>query len=125
MGYIQFGTGVRGYVATGISYEFEVSGSTGRLRTINDTGELIYRQALGDHKLLTQLPAPHYAHASGTVNALRDLIKALETDGDTLGNVTRACRSQEMIIGFVESHRQGGARVALPLSNRELYVGTW
>ncbi len=30
---------------------------------------------------------------------------------------------REMILGFVESHRQGGARVPLPLENRNLYVG--
>jgi predicted dehydrogenase len=125
LGYVQFRSGVRGYVVTGMGYEFEVSGSAGRLRTLNDTGALSYRHVHGERNLLAELPAPHYAHESGTINALRDLVRALDTDGDTLGNVTLACRSQEMIIGFVESHRQGGARVALPLENRELYVGTW
>lgn len=125
MGYVQFRTGVRGYVVTGLGYEFEVSGTTGRLRNRNDTGELSLRQQHGDYKLLAEMPVPHFPHESGTVNALRDLVQALATDGPTRGPVELAVRSQEMIIGFVESHRQGGARVPLPLANRELYVGTW
>jgi len=125
MGYIQFKNGARGYVLTGTGYEFEVSGTAGRLRTINDTGALLWRQIQGEHRLMSEMPAPPYARESGTVNAMRDIVKALDTDGDTLGNITLACRSQEMIIGFVASHQQGGARVKLPLKNRELYVGTW
>ena len=125
MGYVQFKNGVRGYVLTGSGYEFEVSGSEGRLRTINDTGALSWRKFMGEHKLLTEMPAVVYERESGTINAMRDIVKALDTDGDTLGNLTLACRSQEMIIGFVESHRQNGARVKMPLENRELYVGTW
>jgi hypothetical protein len=125
MGYVQFKNGVRGYVLTGSGYEFEISGSEGRLRTINDTGALSFRKFMGEHKLLTEMPAVVYAHESGTINAMRDIVKALDTDGNTLGNLTLACRSQEMIIGFVESHRQNGARVKMPLENRELYVGTW
>ena len=124
MGYVQFANGVRGHVVTGTGYEFEVSGSEGRLRTTNDTESLIHRRQ-GVHQLLTEMPRPPYARDSGTVNAIRDLVRALDIDSDTLGNLTLACRSQEMIIGFCESHRQGGARVALPLENRNLYVGTW
>ncbi len=47
-------------------------------------------------------------------NKIRELIQ---------GGIQLARRSQEMILGFVESHRQGGARVPLPLENRNLYVG--
>jgi len=125
MGYVQFKNGVRGYVVTGTGYEFEVSGTGGKLRTINGTGALQWRQIQGEHKLMSEMPAPPYDRESGTVNAMRDIVKVLDTDGETLGNITLACRSQEMIIGFVASHQQGGARVKLPLENRELYVGTW
>ena len=45
--------------------------------------------------------------------------------GDTGGSRIRlACRSQEIILGWVESHRLNGAPVSLPLTNRSLYVGT-
>jgi len=94
------------------------------LRTLNDTGELRHRRVCGDHRLLADVPPPHVPHEGGTINALRDLVQALDNDGDTLGNLRLACRSQEMIIGFCESHRLGGARVRLPLENRQLYVNT-
>lgn len=87
------------------------------MRTINDTGTLSYQMIMGEHDLLTEMPALIYAHESGTVNALRDIVKSLESGGATLGNLSLAYRSQEMIIGFVESHRQGGARIKLPLEN--------
>ncbi len=124
MGYVQFANGVRGYVVSGIGYEFEISGSEGRLRTTNDIEALIHRRR-GDHDVLSEIPSPPYAYESGTVNAIRDLVQALNTDSDTMGNLALACRSQEMVIGFCESHRQEGARVSLPLVNRELYVGKW
>ena len=124
MGYVQFANDVRGHVVSGIGYEFEVSGSKGRLRTVNDIEALIHRR-LEDHKTLSELPRPPYERVSGTVNAIRDLVQALNTDGETMGNLPLACRSQEMVIGFCESHRQEGARVSLPLANRELYVGKW
>jgi hypothetical protein len=53
---------------------------------------------------------------------MQDIVRALDTDGDTQGNLELACRSQEMIFGIVESSRQGGARVALPLENRALSI---
>lgn len=124
MGYVQFKNGVRGYVVTGTGYEFEVSGSQGRLRTTNDTEALIFRRQ-GEHKLLSEMPRPPYARESGTVNAIRDLVRALETDSDTQGNLSLACRSQEMILAFCESHRRDGGRTPVPLQNRDVYVGTW
>ena len=124
MGYVQFANDVRGYVVTGIGYEFEISGSEGRLRTVNDIEALIHRRE-GNHRELSEMPRPPYERVSGTVNAIADLVRALNTDSDTMGNLTLACRSQEMVIGFCESHRQEGARVSLPLVNRELYVGKW
>lgn len=125
MGYVQFASGVRGYLTVGSGYEFEASGTSGRLRALNDVESLQWRQIQGSHKHFREVPVPEPLRESGTVNAVLDLVRALDDDGDTLGNLPLACRSQEMIIGFVESHRQGGARVTLPLANRELYVGTW
>ena len=83
-------------IPRGSGYEFEVSGSEGRLRTINDTGALSFRKFMGEHKLLMEMPAVVYKRESGTINAMRDIVKALDTDGDTLGNLTLACRSQHL-----------------------------
>jgi hypothetical protein len=65
---------------------------------------------------------PEAVIESGTLRGMEDIVKALDTDGDTQGNLQLACRSQEMIFGIVESSRQGGARVSLPLENRALAI---
>jgi hypothetical protein len=59
---------------------------------------------------------------SGTLRGMEDIVKALDEDGETQGNLRLACRSQELIFAMIESHRQGGARVALPLVNRALAI---
>jgi hypothetical protein len=57
------------------------------------------------------------------VGAIDDIAAAIEEGRETVGNIQIACRSQEMILGFVESQRHGGAKVSLPLVDRGLYVG--
>ena len=118
MGYTQFKNGVYGYQLGASGYEFEVSGSKGKLRTV--ANGLVLQCRMQD-----ELPHPveGIPHESGTVNCIIDLMHAISTDGQTQGNIRLARRSQEMILGFVESHRQNGKRVILPLENRSLYVG--
>ncbi|NOZ23881.1 MAG: Gfo/Idh/MocA family oxidoreductase [Planctomycetes bacterium] len=123
MGYVRFVTGVTGHILPGTGWEFEACGTGGRLRTYNDMGELVYRKATEDG-MLCEMPQPPFNRESGTVAAMQDLVHALDTDGETMGPLHLACRSQEIIIGMVESHRLGGIRVPLPLENRQLYVGT-
>jgi len=60
---------------------------------------------------------------SGTLEGIREIVAALDRDGDTAGNIRIACRSQEMVLGTIDSERLGGAKVRLPLENRSLYVG--
>ena len=54
---------------------------------------------------------------------IADIAEAIDTDRETQGSVHLARRSQEMLMGMIESHRLGGQRVALPMTNRSLYVG--
>jgi hypothetical protein len=77
----------------------------------------------GQWNLVAEVPFPHFEINSGTVKCIEDLVDAIENNRETQGNIHLACRSQEMIFGFVESQRQGGKRVNLPLKNRKLYVG--
>lgn len=123
-GYVRFRNGVHGYLVASGGMEFEVSGSAGKLRTLNNGLAAQWRQARGPWHLLEEAPFPDFPIGSGTVNCIRDLVEALDTGRETQGNIHLARRSQEMILGFVESHRQGGARVPLPLANRKLYVGS-
>ena len=118
MGYVKFKNGVLGYQLAAGGYEFEVSGSKGKLRTFDNGSDLQCRMPGKQPYLIEGIQRDR-----GTVNCIKDLIQAISTGGETLGNIQLARRSQEMILGFVESHRQGGQRVMLPLENRNLYVG--
>ena len=118
LGYVKFKNGVHGYQLAAGGYEFEVSGAKGKLRSLDNGSALQCRKGGGGPHLIEGIPRER-----GTVNCIRDLIQAISTGGETQGNIQLARRSQEMILGFVESHRQGGKRVNLPLANRSLYVG--
>jgi predicted dehydrogenase len=122
-GYVRFRNGAHGYIVAGGAYEFEVLGDKGRARTLNNgLGSQLWR-AWGQWNLQRELPFPDYNIESGTVRCIEDLVEAIETGRDTLGNINLASRSQEIILGIVESHRQGGTRIAFPMENRDLYVG--
>ena len=123
MGYVKFKNGVHGYIVASTGSEYEVSGSKGKLRTHNNGVTCLWRMAKGSHSILEEVSFPTPPHASGTVGAINDIVAAIEEGRETTGNIRIACRSQEMILGFIESQRQGGAKVALPLENRSLYVG--
>jgi len=118
MGYVKFKNGVHGYQLAAGGYEFEASGSKGKLRSIANGSALQCRMGGEQPRLIEGIQRER-----GTVNCINDLIQAISTGGETRGNIQLARRSQEMILSFIESHRQGGKRVRLPLENRSLYVG--
>ncbi|MAH15580.1 MAG: hypothetical protein CMN65_07575 [Sphingomonadaceae bacterium] len=61
---------------------------------------------------------PEYERASSTLRLVEDLVAALDRgDATTRGGVRVARANMELIFGFVESHRRGGARVTLPLDD--------
>ena len=122
-GYVRFKNGVHGYFVAGGAYEFEAVGSSGRVRTLNNGlgGELW--KAQGKWNVQKEAVFPKATLEVGTNKCVEDLVNAIENDTDTQGNVYLARRSQEMILGIIESHRQGGVRVTLPMQNRSLYVG--
>lgn len=127
MGYARFKNGVHGYMVAGSGYEFEVSGTKGKLRTLSNGKGCRFRRGEGSHGILEDAPFPDVPRESGTVNGIKDLAEALDTGRETQGPIQLARRSQEMLMGLIESHRLGGARVPLPLANRGLTVrpGTW
>jgi predicted dehydrogenase len=121
MGYASFKNGVHAYMVAGSGYEFELSGTEGKLRILNN-GAGYHLRKVDEHGNFAAVPAPDVALVSGTLKAIEDLVGALDNDADTQGGIRLACRSQEIILGLIESHRQGGARVALPLQNRDMAV---
>ena len=123
MGYVKFKNGVHAYLIASGGSEYEVSGSKGKLRTSNNGVACQWRRAQGRWNTLVGVPFPTPRRASGTVGAINDIVAAIEEGRETRGTIRIACRSQEMILGFIESQRQGGAKVPLPLVDRRLYVG--
>jgi predicted dehydrogenase len=121
--FVQFGNGARGYFLSTIGYDWEISGSAGKLRALNDGGAIELRQPAGKWKQLQLTQPPAVPNASSALACLEDLVEAIETDRDTKGNVQLARRSQEIIMGIIASHGRNGARVSLPLEDRSLYVG--
>ena len=122
-GYVRFKNGINGYIVAGGAYEFEVLGTKGRMRTLNNGLGAQLWKAQGNWNIQGEIPFPDVKIESGTIRCIQDLVKAVESDGETQGNIHLARRSQEMIIGMADSHRQGGVRVPLPMENRSLHVG--
>ncbi len=79
----------------------------------------------GRDKLVEEpFPLPQ-SKSSNTVGAVNDIVALLdgELSMETYGNgVREGAATTEMGIAFHESHRQGGARVDLPLTNRDLQI---
>ena len=106
--------------------QFEVICAEGALRTQNDTQDwrLETSQKHGRYTERKDGPFPEFEKESSTVRLIRDLLQAMESDGPTLQGPRAAARSVEVAMGIVESHRRGGARVSLPLENRNLWMFT-
>jgi predicted dehydrogenase len=122
LGYARFRNGVHAYLVAAAGYEFEISGTEGTLRTLNDGLGIQWRRAKEPWRLLEEEPFPEVQRESGTVGGIRELVAALDTGGDTTGGIQLARRSMEMVLGFVASQRRGGAQVPLPLADRSLAV---
>ncbi len=122
-GYIRFANGVHGYNTAGTGPEFEVCGTKGKLRALNNGMTCQFRKTGEFSRILEDVPFPDVPRESGTVMGIKDIAEALDTGRETQGPIQLARRSQEMLMGMIESHRLGGVRVQLPMVNRALYVG--
>ncbi len=122
-GYVRFSNGVHGYNTAGTGPEFEVCGTKGKMRTINNGMTCQLRKAADSSQILEEMPFPEVPRKSGTEMGIRNVAEALDTGGETQGPIQLARRSQEMLMGMIESHRLGGVHVPLPMVNRGLYVG--
>ena len=122
---IRFESGVWGHLMSAPLWaQFEVVCADGALRTVNDCGEwdLWKAETVERRKRYRREPFPEYEKESSTVRLIRDLVQAIETDGDTQQGVRNAAMTAEIAFGIIESHRQGGARVPLPIQNREFWM---
>lgn len=126
-GILQFKNGLRAYaLETGLVAEFEVIGSAGTARSMNNGIDYQLRKTTamdgGKWKRVGIVPFPTFERRSPTVRCIEDLLQAVETSGNTRGNVRVARAGTEIAFGLLSSHQQGGARVPLPLKDRSLYM---
>ena len=61
-----------------------------------------------------------YAPASSTLRLIDDLVQALDTGELPRGGIAAAYANTELLFALLESHRQGGIRVSLPLGDSPL-----
>ena len=127
IGQVRFSNGVMCHLlSTSMWAEFAAIGSEGAVDIMNNGVEfaLRRRETLCDGRYTEYQPAPFpaFERTSPTVRLIRDLLQALDTDGETRQGVRRAVNTAEIAFGIIESHRQGGARVALPLTRRDFWM---
>jgi predicted dehydrogenase len=80
------------------------------------TFELLRLETAGRERRFVAAPFPEYERASSTLRLIEDLVQSLDTGAPTRGGTKVAYANAELIFAFIESHRQGGARVTLPLA---------
>ncbi len=103
-------------------WEFEVLGTLGSVRVLNNGGGIRMRKATPEKRnsftdVAVESPPTH----STTQFCLEDLVGAYEENRPTLGNVQICHHLTEICLAIAESHRQG-RRITLPLENRDLYI---
>lgn len=126
IGNVQLSNGVMCHLlSTSMWAMFAVIGSEGRVDILNNGVDFEFRRrqdieagGIEYHPA----PMPEYTRTSPTVRLIQDLLQALDTDGETRQGIRRAVDTTEITFGIIESHRQGGARVKLPLERRDLWM---
>jgi len=125
-GTIQFKNGVTAYaLLTPRASDYEAICEKGFLCALNNGIHWELRRhasldAEGKRSGFIAEPFPEVELASSTLRLIEDLVHSLDTGEPPRGGVRVAHQNTEMLFGFIESHRRGGARVALPLENRKL-----
>lgn len=119
-GMIGFANGVVAHaLRSSRPYEHEAICEGGAITALNNGASFQLRRAVGDRRgrQFVEAPFPEFAHSSSTLHLIEDLVQALDTGNPTRGNVRLAHQNLQIILGFIESQRHGGARVELPLQD--------
>ncbi len=123
-----FKNGVRAWSIPATGWEYEVIGTEGTVRSLNNgAGASLrkrkdQREDSGRRSAWEEAPFEFVTPKSTVVSCLEDLVSAYETGRKSLGHVEIAHQITEACIAVAESHRRGGAWVDLPLEHRNLYI---
>ena len=125
-GYLAFDGGVRSFLRTWSSgasdWSVEVIGTKGTIRAFADGLETDWIERAGRSDYTKRfIPRPQRIKAPG-VNAIYDLLGCIETGNKPACSGEDAVQALETAIALRESHRGGGARINLPLSDRSLLI---
>ncbi|MBV7338252.1 Gfo/Idh/MocA family oxidoreductase [Chloroflexi bacterium TSY] len=119
---VVFENGVEGTSVHAGGWEFEVIGTAGSVRVLNNGESVQLRKARDSRgRAFEDVPVPTIPAHSTTQFCLEDLVAAHEEGRQTLGHIEVAHHLTEACLAVAESHRLG-KRVTLPLDNRDLYV---
>jgi predicted dehydrogenase len=121
---VRFADGKEAWSIPAGQWEFEVFGSAGAIRIMNNGADMELRKAtkVGERFTLFRPVPIEKASGSMTLACLEDLVDAYEQGRPPLGNVAVSHHATEICFAVAESHRRGGAWVDLPLAERELYI---
>ena len=133
-GYLQFDNGVQAYVrsmACGpAEWEFDVIGTDGRLRAVNDGEEVEFwkvgRPTLPGRRresIRQIFPRPR-VNESANLRTVQNLVNGLKTGKPPNCDGEAGRQALEIAIALRESHRRGGMRVDLPLADRSLRINS-
>ena len=106
-------------------WEFEVLGTEGSIRSLNNGAGAALRRQGGSgpgREPWEETAFEFVTPRSPVVSCLEDLVEAHETGRLPLGHVDLTCHITEACIAVAESHARGGVWVDLPLAARDLYI---
>ncbi len=126
---LEFENGVRAWSIPAAGWEYEIIGTEGTIRSLNNGAGASLRRAPLDGRddrkgrsAWEEAPFEFVTPESTVVACLEDLVLAYETGDQSLGHVEIAHHITEACIAVAESHRLDGTWVDLPLANRDLYI---
>ncbi len=103
------------------SFDVEIHGSEGKAIAWENSNDYRIRRTAAKTQTTVETTYRPIGE-SPTVCTIRDIIRELETGERAPGNLDVTMQSVEVQFGLAHSHLQGGARVALPVADRTLYI---
>jgi len=118
---LRFANDIEAWTVPAGYWEFEIFGSEGSIRSLNNGGGALLRKPNGKAGW-QEVPFEFVTPKSPVVQCLEDLVEAYEGKKLSTGHVELTHHITEACIGVGESHLRGGAWVELPLAERDLYI---
>ncbi len=106
-------------------WEFEITGTEGCIRSLNNGDSVQLRKPggmVGKRPAWEEVPSVEVNTGSHVISCLQDLVDAYEEGRSTIGPIDVTHHITEACIAVAESHRAGGGWIDLPLSQRDLYI---